>query len=372
MSNFTIDNNVNMGITAVSDTFIRDYLPGMSSGYIKVYLYLLMFSKYNSEGCIERLADTFETTQRDVIQTLKALASLGLIDLYFKNDNISGIKIVNLDNAPAKVYNEPTTIALIPESSAQALQNSSEPVPEIKDNFKSVKNFEVNDFKDADDAPIVLDCSSCTKEDISDCMNCIEIMVGTTLGQSHFDFISFLMNDLNFSIELVTALYETAKERGKMSINYLNTIALDWSHKGIKTPQEAKNAASNHSGLYKTVATTLGINRTLAPAEMDIVNSWKEYKFDTSIIEEACNRTVLQSGSTNLNYTSKILKDWYSNGVKTLSDIEEIDRTFYKQRNVSASSSNAPVKKNRFQNHPQRNYSSNEASDMEKKLLNNK
>lgn len=102
--------------------------------------------------------------------------------------------------------------------------------------------------------------------------------------------------------------------------------------KGITTPEEAKDESSAFSGLYHVVSKALGLNRSLAPAEREIIDTWSDYGFSDEIIEQACKRTVLQTGGTNLNYITSILKDWHKKGVLTLADIEKCDKSFQQKK----------------------------------------
>ncbi len=208
-------------------------------------------------------------------------------------------------------------------------------------------------------------------EEIDSCLSMVEALLGTTMGDAHMQLVLYLMSDLGFSSELVITLYETALSRGKNKTAYLEAIALDWAKKGIHTAKEALEEASSFNGTYKLVSNALGIRRTLAPAEKRIIDKWEHYHFADPVIEEACSRTVLQSGDTNLNYTSKILEDWHQKGVTCLKDIDDCDKSYFRQKTISAQNinRNPMAAKNKFQNFPQRDYSQKDFADLEKQLL---
>jgi len=208
-------------------------------------------------------------------------------------------------------------------------------------------------------------------EEIDSCLSMVEALLGTTIGDAHMQLVLYLMSDLGFSSELVITLYETALSRGKNKTAYLEAIALDWAKKGIHTAKEALEEASSFNGTYKLVSSALGIRRPLAPAEKRIIDKWEHYHFADPVIEEACSRTVLQSGDTNLNYTSKILEDWHQKGVTCLKDIDDCDKSYFRQKTISAQNinRNSVAAKNKFQNFPQRDYSQKDFADLEKQLL---
>ena len=53
---------------------------------------------------------------------------------------------------------------------------------------------------------------------------------------------------------------------------------------------------------------------------------FKEYGFDCSLVTEACNRTITATGSASFPYADKILIGWKENGVRTLGDVQELDK----------------------------------------------
>jgi len=68
-------------------------------------------------------------------------------------------------------------------------------------------------------------------------------------------------------------------------------------------------------------------NRNPGTAEQEFMKKWfKEYGFDSTIVVEACNRTITATGSASFPYADKILAGWKESGVRTLSDIQELDK----------------------------------------------
>jgi len=101
------------------------------------------------------------------------------------------------------------------------------------------------------------------------------------------------------------------------------------------------------------------------------MDTWlKTYGFSMEIIQEACNRTVLQTGQASFQYTDKILEGWKQKEVRTMDDIRSLDSAHKKKRQEKKSARNtrpAPASNNRFNNFQQREYNFDE---YEKHLLN--
>lgn len=358
---FSLTNHFSQNITQVPNIFIDTYMPQANGSFVKVYLYLLrQLSDASSALTIENMADMLSNTEADIIRALR----------YWEKQNV-----LSITEAGGKIVD----IAFLPLTSEKAEENQlPEPQPEIAILPSSPDPVTPPQTS----APVLyalperhtyspLQAEALKKDsEIESCLSMVEAMLGTTLGDAHMQLILYLMSDLGFSLDLVITLYETALSRGKSRPRYIETIALDWAKKGIRTTHEAEAEASSFNGTYKTVSKALGIKRTLAPAERAIIDKWQSYHFSNEILEEACARTVLQSGDTNLNYTAKILADWHKKGVTTLQDIADCDKSYYRIKNTSANkSATGKRSKNSFQNFPQREYSKDEYANLEKQLL---
>ena len=68
--------------------------------------------------------------------------------------------------------------------------------------------------------------------------------------------------------------------------------------------------------------------RSPATAETEFMKRWfKEFGFDCKLVTEACGRTIKATGTASFPYADKILTGWKEAGVKTLGDVEELDRS---------------------------------------------
>lgn len=364
---FSLTNHFSQNITQVPNIFIDTYMPQANGSFVKVYLYLLrQLSDTSSALTIESMADMLSNTEADIIRALR----------YWEKQNVlsiteAGGKIVDIAFLPLsaeKTTEKKQSSELQPETAV--LPSSPEPAASPQASPPQTGSPVLYTLPERHTySPLQAEALKKDSE-IESCLSMVEAMLGTTLGDAHMQLILYLMSDLGFSLDLVITLYETALSRGKSRPRYIETIALDWAKKGIRTTREAEAEASSFNGMYKTVSKALGIKRALAPAEQAIIDKWQSYRFSNEILEEACARTVLQSGDTNLNYTAKILADWHKKGVTTLQDIADCDKSYYRIKNTSANKSgNGKRTKNSFQNFPQREYSKDEYANLEKQLL---
>lgn len=364
---FSLTNHAVQDMTNVPDRFIDTYMPQANGSFVKVYLYLLRhMSDTPTALTIENMADMLSNTEADILRALRYWEKQGILSLTMSDREIVEISLLPLSETKQEAG------LVQPEPKVQ-----TESFPVKAD--RKAKNPPAKPETEQKTSPAVpqrhsyspLQAEALKKDsEIETCLSMVEALLGTTLGDTHMQLILYFMSDLGFSLELVITLYGTALSRGKSNPRYIEAIALDWARKGIRTAQEAEAEASSFNGTYKTVSRALGIKRDLAPAEKAIIDKWSAYQFSDAILEEACSRTVLQSGDINLNYTSTILADWHKKGVTTLDDINDCDRSYYRQKSASAGKhASAGRSKNKFQHFPQREYSKNEYAELERQLL---
>lgn len=357
--------------TQVPNRFIDEYMPHANGSFVKVYLYLLrQMGSGTTALTIEAMADMLSNTEADILRALHYWEKQGLLSISEKDGQPEGICLLPFPEKNSSDRQAVSSSALLytppggqPETTAEQETAAAENTyPERISGTELPKRHTYS--------PLQAEALK-KDEEIDSCLSMVEALLGTTMGDSHMQLVLYLMSDLGFSSELVITLYETALSRGKSKTAYLEAIALDWAKKGIHTAKEALEEASSFNGTYKLVSSALGIRRALAPAEKRIIDKWEDYHFADPVIEEACSRTVLQSGDTNLNYTSKILEDWHKKGVTCLKDIDDCDKSYFRQKTVSAQNNNrnSVSAKNKFQNFPQRDYSQKEFADLEKQLL---
>ncbi len=362
---FLLTTQLQTDITQIPNAFIDEYMPQANGSFVKVYLYLLRHMNTNgSELTVESMADMLSNTEADILRALRYWKTQGILSLTEENGQLIGVQLLPFSNTSSDVNNGSIQSVVEPITNVETVATTEK----ATQSAKKIVMPEVATLPERHTyTPLQAEALKRDK-DIDSCLSIVEALLGTTISDSHLQLVLYLMTDLGFSLELVTTLYETALARGKNKPRYIEAIALDWAKKGIRTSKEAEDEASSFNGTYKVVSGALGIKRPLAPAEKTIIDKWESYHFAPAIIEEACSRTVLQSGDTNLNYTTRILEDWHSKGVTTLKDIEECDKSYFRQKNATGNKATSGTK-NKFQNFPQRQYSQSEYNDLEKQLL---
>ena len=359
MSMITLHNSSRAEVTVLSNYFIDHFMPEANGEFVKVYVYLVrMLSNAPVSFSLETMADRLLCTERDIIRALKYWVKMDLISLdYDSGKNLCGIMVLPLnDNAApeaAVTQNIPHSGTPITESPVSAQSYDSKPTSAASaltpDRIKELKQ----------------------NEDIVQLLYIAEQYLGKTLTSTEMQKILFFYDGLKLSADLIEYLIEYCVSRNHKSIRYIETVALAWADAGITTVQMAKEANSRYSKDYFTILKALGISsRNPIDSEIALMDKWmKDFGFTMDLIQDACSRTVLQTGQPSFQYADKILTGWKKKNVHTPDDIRVLDAE-HKQRKLTKATQPKPSQgpsPNRFNNFQQREYNFDE---YEKRLLN--
>ena len=406
-------------ITTIYNSFIEDYMPAANGSYVKVYLYIAKcLQAKESNFSISSLADQLENTEKDILRALMYWEKKGLMSL--NRDKATG-EILGLEMLIPFAERDFDTYENTAKESAASLGVDSDLSETGALNRRNSDLSETgaldrrnSDFSETDaantstyessgtDAPSNVNSdvhrasnsaqennSSAVKpiqvppeqiqelsanEDFVWVCNVVESYLERPMKPTEIQLITYLYGTLHFSRELILHLYDYCISMGKTACNYIQTVALSWHEQGIKTPEQAQNASVRYLASYNAVSKALGLGRGLAEIEKKYVDHWQnDWNMDLSVILEACNRTVLKLHHADFKYTEGILSHWNEQNVRTLQGVEQSDLHYaqtkeQKEKKKPFTSGKQPPR-NQFQNFKQRDVSSEELQELERKLL---
>ena len=406
-------------ITTIYNSFIEDYMPAANGSYVKVYLYIAKcLQAKESNFSISSLADQLENTEKDILRALMYWEKKGLMSL--NRDKATG-EILGLEMLIPFAERDFDTYENTAKESAASLGVDSDLSETGALNRRNSDLSETgaldrrnSDFSETDaantstyessgtDAPSNVNSdvhrasssaqeknSSAVKpiqvppeqiqelsanEDFVWVCNVVESYLERPMKPTEIQLITYLYDTLHFSRELILHLYDYCISMGKTACNYIQTVALSWHEQGIKTPEQAQNASVRYLASYNAVSKALGLGRGLAEIEKKYVDHWQnDWNMDLSVILEACNRTVLKLHHADFKYTEGILSHWNEQNVRTLQGVEQSDlhyaQTKEQKEKKKPSTSGKQPPRNQFQNFKQRDVSSEELQELERKLL---
>ena len=370
MAMITLQNSSMTEVTILSNTFIDNYMPEANGEFVKVYIYLLRsLSNAPVSFSLEQMADRLLCTERDILRALKYWAKQELLVLDFTDsDKLCGIALLSPDKHTENASSVSASVETVSTVEQSAIQAASAPSAAVEPSVPTGKAS--SDKKQELTPERIRELKQ--NEEIIQILYIAEQYLGKTLSPTESQKLLFFYDGLGLSADLIEYLLEYCVSHNHKSIRYIEKVAIAWAEEGITTVEQAKRSNSRYNKEYFTILKALGItNRNPVETEITLMDTWlKTYCFSMEIIQEACNRTVLQTGQASFQYTDKILEGWKKKEVKTLDDIRSLDDEHQKRRQSKKAASRksaAPASNNRFNNFEQREY---DFSEYEKHLLN--
>ncbi len=286
--------------TSISNIFIDQYMKDANGDFVKVYLYLLRSTNAeDSTITVSEIADLLNLTEKDIIRPLKYWNKVRAIDVVFDEAETAPLSItfLNLENSEAEPVKAP----------AKAVDKAP---------AKKAFSTRLNELRN--------------QEEFSDLLFIVENYLGHLLNDTEIRTITYIYDELHFTTDLLEYLLEYCVSNNHANMRYIETVANAWSDEGISTVAAAKEIAQARSQSTAVVAKAFGISgRSVTAQELEFIQRWfKTYHFSTDMVEEACNRTMLNLGKASFTYAEKILKDWHEAGIKTLEAVKEHDAAY--------------------------------------------
>lgn len=388
-------------VTSIHNTFIEKYMLEANGSYVKVYLYLSKCIQAGEEDLsISSLADKMENTEKDIIRALHYWEKKNLIKITRSEDKsvIVGIEVLNPDDLPGTEKTETASRKKTSASSPAAKTQKAAAVSRAETEAASqqekaaeviamvdvpVGGHAVSGHVSKKSAPrhnfhVTPEQTKRLAGNDEFCWTCnvVESYLERPVKPGELQLLSYLYDNLHFSSDLILHLYEYCISLGKTNTSYIQSVAIAWDEKQIRTPEEAQTASANYNASYTAVAKAFALGRALAVIEKHYVERWqKEWQMDLSVILEACNRTMLKIQKADFKYTEGILDNWHKAGIHTLMDVEKADEIYAKNKaarkgaQAKTLQGNIPQGKNRYASYAQHGLSQEDARELEKKLL---
>lgn len=326
--------------SSISNFFIDYYMTEANGEFVKVYLYLVRLLSINQAITVAKIADHFNLTEKDICRAIKYWVSKDVLRLnYDGKGKLCSIVLLPL-SAPLSDQlsdNDFDSILQTPVKEDTPMHSAAVVTPITSAVTAKPVEQEAN-------MPVVYTVppkprqtraaidSKLNDPNWENIVHEFEALFGKTISPADMQTLLYIYDTLAFDVELFEYLIEYCVTMNKKNSRYLETVAIAWYKDGIHTKAKAKELYNLTSGIARMVFKTLGISReTPTVAENAFFVSWNmDMRFSPEIIKEACLRGVTaRPNSVNFNYINGILENWHKNGVKTLADIERLDKEFY-------------------------------------------
>ena len=382
MKTITISTENSETYSSISNFFIDYYMTEANGEFVKVYLYLVRLLSDNKAITVAGIADHFNLTENDICRAIKYWISRDVLKLnYDGRGRLSGIVLLPLHSPvlDSKVDTDAVSILragsedehdeeeknpgnvrsfAIPESAREIEPEIKHETTELTAPAKPSFTPKQIDAKDEDPNWVEI-------------MYLVETLFEKTLSATDINTLLYVYETLGFSVELFEYLLEYCVEMGKKNCRYLEVVAIAWYKDGIKTRQQAKEQASVTSAITKIIFKALGIRRSRPTnIELAYINTWiKDFGFSAELISYACDKAVLAApSSVNISYINGILENWNKNNVKSIEDVDRLDKEHAAKRAASRNTSPMSTKVSNFSNF-MHTKNDDELAEMEKLFL---
>lgn len=350
--------------TTVSNIFIDEYMADANDAQLKIYLFLIRMMDANLPTSVSDIADKFNYTEKDVIRALRYWEARQLLSLdYDASGNLSAIKVLSLSSTcemPKTAPRITPVLSFVRPASINTSFSARAVKKPVSDKTVEKSSYSIDELKKFKN-----------NEEIEQLLMVAEQYVGKQLTHSDMETILFIYDRLGFSSDLIDYLIQHCVERGKKDFRYIEKVALSWHEQGITSVKEAQASSRKYDKIVYTIMKSLGKTSNPAPKELEYINKWtKEYGFLLDVIQEACDKTVMNTDTHRFAYADGILSKWYQAGVQHKSDIEAADSAFKKQSQSStrARKNDTGAAKNNFNKFAQNTY---DFDQLEQTILSN-
>ena len=360
MNTISINTERKFSATVVPNQFIDYYMPAANGAYVKVYLYLLRcLSGTTKPFSLSTAADALDETEKDIIRALSYWEKNNVVSLTKEEDSLTGITLLDLNVdpiLPKAAEPQAGTVISIEKYRRENRPDASEELYKrplySEDQLEEIRQ----------------------NNDISMVFNVIEVYLERLLTPQDINLVAYLYDKLHFSSDLILHLYEYCVGKNKKKSEYIEKVAISWHQEGIDTVEKAQEYSILYDTCFNAVNKVFSLGRMPIGPERDFIRKWSSWRLSPELIEEACNRTILNINKPDFKYADRILESWHSAGANTLAEVKALDTThalMHPRQNDSSVRPVAPMTKSAgsYNSYPQRQYSSQELSDLESKLL---
>ncbi|MCI8465213.1 MAG: DnaD domain protein [Lachnospiraceae bacterium] len=380
MAGLSVKNRRRCSVTLVSNRFIDQFLPEANGEFVKVYLLLLRQVSGGGELSVSRMADGLDNTEKDVLRALKYWEKMKLLKLEYGEDRtLSGIVLLEEETSERGDLMQEESQEKVSLSDVQEATDRTELSAEESDRPEisgPEANREENPLEKNQPLKRTVDLQALNEdEDFCQLLYLAGRYTAKNLTPRDCDILANLYAGEGMSAELLEYLVEYCVSNGHKSMRYIETVALNWKERGIRTVEEARAGMVNGGKNTYAVLKAFGLGgRNPAAVERSMIDRWfRDYGFSVEMVLEACDRTMRAIHQPSFEYADKILKEWKARGIQKKDDIARLDgrpgawpegkkketdkteagRTEVGKRGTGKREGKKP---NRFHNFPQRDY----------------
>jgi DnaD/phage-associated family protein len=321
---------MDLGDTPIENIFINDYMPMANGTYVKVYLLGFKYAHDKDEKLEvtnNTIAKHLDIPLEDVLRAWDFWEEKGIIEKKGDDKVNYKVKFLNLKQLYIK-------------NNYNMFNQKEEPKKDLR--------YSTQDLIEANQMPI-----------INNMFNQIDYIMRRQTTPSEKKMILEWIHDYNMNPDVIEkAFFYAVEQKGIRKINYVEAIIRNWYDEGLTNIDaviENFRKSDEKYYRYQKVMRALGLhNRPIKKDEKEMIDKWfEEYNFSMDIVLLGCETD--KNPKPSVSYVNGTLKNWFERGVKTVEDIELLDKpTVIKKPVVNNQYRKPTANKTRFHNFEQR------------------
>lgn len=152
-------------------------------------------------------------------------------------------------------------------------------------------------------------------------------ILGRTFGLDVQSTLLTLYDTYGLQKEVILTLLQHLTEKGRGSTANILKVGKVWAQHEIETLDDANEYIKNDAAatqLFRALAAAVGIATPRpTPKQTEYILSWQGMGFSADMLIKAYEEMAERTGKVSFAYMDKILKNWYANGLKTPSAVDE-------------------------------------------------
>lgn len=272
----------------VPSAFVDGYMIGADEVSVKVYLYLLCHMN-DQNMSPDLIGQALGKSITDIENAIKCLSEHKIISYIDDKDfcNIEMLPLTSCDNT--EISTEIETDNSNADNSATLSEHPKYLVKEI--------NATLNENKDVRDMFLIA-----------------EQLLGKPLNHNEMKILYSFHDWLKLPTSVIVMLLEYCTSVKKMDLRYIEKVAITWAESGIDNFEKASvyiKGQAKLARMEKKVKRIVQISsRELTELETKFVRTWlEEYRATESLIKQAYEITVMNTGKMSFKYMDAVLKN---------------------------------------------------------------
>ena len=298
--------------TRVENLFIYEFLPSAPEGYVKVYLFGLMYAQNEMSMDTAKLSRVLKIPEADVLQAWEYWAEKELVRIEYSKDfseyNIEYLSLIDKFYAQNNSEYEQQANTSAGNSAGKSADTASDTSDQNGRADADATDYGYSDEDEAARAAVnkVIDM------EVSAIFKKYEELTGRMISTEDAWRIGDTIRTYNILPDVMSYAVDYCIGEDRASINYITKTAIRWAQEGCKNLAEVKayiDKTSKRNQYYNIVFREMGWNRLPNPGDREIMDRWfDELGCTIKEVRDAC-RSAAGLREPSLKYVNKVLEN---------------------------------------------------------------